>query len=298
MLIASYFILRYISFRRPDEHGHTLEKTIFPDESDYIRASKMWFFEQKSRTVDVEISSFDGLKLKGRVIKSDAGSSRVVIHFHGYHANGTREFSPFARFFHKLGYNILIVEQRAHSTSEGKYITFGVRERFDVRSWVRFAIDYFGADSNICLHGVSMGAGTILAASALDLPKNVKGIIADCGYTSPLDELKYNFRHFYHVPIFPLLYLADMLSGMICGWNFDAAAPERAVTVTKLPILFICGDKDDYVPLFMTKANYEACNSPKELVVIKNANHAQSYYVDPATYEAAVTDFTDRYLPQ
>lgn len=136
---------------------------------------------------DVFITSFDGLRLHAKFYAASERKAPVQIMFHGYKSSAERDFCGGLREGIDGGFNVLLVDQRAHGESEGKYLTFGVNERFDCLSWASYAAERFGNDVKIYLYGISMGAATVLMASALPLPKSVSGIVADCGYTSPKD---------------------------------------------------------------------------------------------------------------
>ena len=245
--------------------------------------------------IPVEIRSFDGLTLRGKMILSGE-SKKTVILVHGYRSSGSRDFSGILPFYRAEGFNILMIDQRAHGESEGKYITFGVRERQDVLSWVNFAVNNFGRDHVLILDGISMGATSVLMACALGLPVQVRGIVADSGFVSPHAIFASVLKKQFHLTAFPILNLAEHLAVRLAGFRFCEASTLDAMETNTIPILFLHGDADDFVPMEMTKAAYEACRAEKELVIIHGAAHACGYLLEPARCENALRKFFDRVL--
>lgn len=241
---------------------------------------------------DVYITSFDGLSLHGRYYHVRDGAP-LDIQFHGYNGNAMRDFCGGNKISRDLGRNTLLVDQRAHGQSQGKTISFGINERIDCLSWIDYASKRFGRDTEIVLSGVSMGATTVLMASCLDLPENVKGIIADCGFSSPKEIIKKVMRD-NRLPdklLYPFVWLAARVFGRFDLCSADAVL---AVSASKVPILLIHGGADDFVPCYMAKEIYEACSSEKELLIVDGAGHGMSYLVDRELYEKTVKDFVAR----
>ena len=189
-----------------------------------------------------------------------------------------------------------MIDQRAHGESEGKYITFGVRERQDVLSWVNFAVHNFGGDHVLILDGISMGATSVLMASALGLPAQVRGIVADSGFVSPYAILASVLKKQFHLATFPILNLAEHSAVRRAGFRFGEASTLEAMMTNTIPILFLHGDEDDFVPMEMTKAAYEACRAEKDLVIIHGAAHACGYLLEPLRCENTLRKFFDRVL--
>lgn len=241
----------------------------------------------------VTIESRDGLTLSGRYYHVADGAP-LDIGFHGYRSNPITDFSGGTELSFDLGHNVLLVDQRAHGRSEGRTITFGIKERWDVLSWVEYAIKRFGGETKILLYGVSMGGATVLMASELELPENVKGIIADCPYSSPMDVIAYVGQS-NPIPnwlIKPFVILGAKIYG---GFDVREVTAQEAVQHTRLPILIIHGDADTYVPCHMS--NIAAANP--DLVsrhVISGAEHGISYLVDTEKYRKLVTEFMDKIL--
>ncbi|MDD6483709.1 MAG: alpha/beta hydrolase [Clostridiales bacterium] len=245
---------------------------------------------------EMEIRSIDGLKLRGHYLASRKPSNRYVILFHGYRGSALRKMAVYARFYHELGYNILFPDARAHGESEGKYIGYGVLDKFDCLRWVEYTNGTYGSDISIILHGCSMGASTVLMASDLfSKLDNVKAIIADSGYTGAWEALEYVLNRRYGKKAFPTLYTADMLCKAVAGYSFkDCTAPE-ALRETEIPVLFIHGSEDVLVPVEMTYENYEACRSGKELYIAEGAGHIEAYYEQKQEYEKRVKTFLKKY---
>lgn len=191
------------------------------------------------------------------------------------------------------GFNVLLVDQRAHGESEGKYLTFGVNERFDCLSWASYAAERFGNDVKIYLYGISMGASTVLMASALPLPKSVSGIVADCGYTSPKDII-FSVLRDHHVPAAPVYAVARLGAKLFCGFDLDSASAPDALSRSHIPVLFIHGDDDRFVPCRMSRENFEASAAEhKKLLIVHNAGHGLSYMLDRPAYLSALHEFLE-----
>lgn len=235
------------------------------------------------------ITSFDGKQLRGKYyhIQDEAP---VQIQFHGYKRNGLRDFCGGTYLSRKMGHNTLVIDQRAHGNSDGKTITFGIKERYDCLNWIQYINQRFGNNTPIILVGISMGAATVLMASELELPENVKGIIADCPYSTPkgiilkvAKDLKFPVKISY-----PFIYLSALIFG---HFRLTDASPAEAVKHTNIPILLIHGEGDGFVPCSMSKEIYDACASKATLVTIPNADHGMSYLEDAVRYEQVILDF-------
>lgn len=241
---------------------------------------------------DVYITSFDGLKLHGRYYRAAGQAGRVLeIMFHGYNGNALRDFCGGHKIARESGHDILLVDQRAHGQSEGKTISFGINERCDLLSWLQYVEARFGADEyRIILSGVSMGAATVLMAAELALPAAVKGIIADCGYTSPRAIIRKVMKDAGFCPalLYPFVRLAARLAG---GFDLDEASAVESVRHCRVPVLIIHGEADGFVPCSMAREIYAACACDKELLLVPGADHVMSYIVDTERYEETVRRF-------
>ena len=247
---------------------------------------------------DVFLPSYDGLRLHGKLLQQKHAKGTILL-FHGYRSSWVGDFSIVLPHYFSLGYNLLAVDERAHGESEGTYITFGVRERHDVATWTAYAAMHFGPAHPLILDGLSMGAATVLMASDLELPPSVRGIIADCGFSSPYAIMKSVFRaHCRRLPAGPLLALTDVFTRLFAGFSLKGASTLDAVAKTKLPILFIHGTDDTFVPCSMTQAAYDACAAPKQLVLVPDAGHGCSYLVDRPRVQAELAAFLSKYVSE
>lgn len=238
----------------------------------------------------VHITSFDGLKLAGRYYEVAKGAP-LCICVHGYRGTPARDFSGGARMLMEMGYNVLMPEQRATGNSEGHTITFGIKERKDVVSWVDYAVRRFGPQTKIALVGVSMGATSVLMAAAEDLPDNVKGIAADCPFDSPVDIIKQVAWKNYHMPPFiagPAAGMAAVLFGRFRLGGFTASDGAAASNV---PILLIHGEEDRFVPETMSRKIEEANPGMVERVTFPGAGHGISFLADEEKYKKITGDF-------
>lgn len=237
----------------------------------------------------VSTTSRDGTLLVARYYHFYDGAP-IQILFHGYRGNAIREFSGNYRLAKKLGFNSIVVDGRGHGKSCGHTISFGIRERYDCLAWARYARDTFGADIPVFLSGVSMGASTVLMASALRLPSNVVAITADCPYSSPGAIIRKVSRDI-RLPgwlAYPFVVIGALVFG---GFRIWESSPVKAVAHTGLPILLIHGEDDRFVPCDMSKEIYSACSSRVRLITVPNAGHGLSYLTDTALYEKEFRDF-------
>ena len=237
----------------------------------------------------ISITARDGLHLVGRYYHFK-DNAPVQILFHGYRSDGRREFSGNNRIAMMLGFNVIVVDERAHGKSGGHTITFGIKERYDCLAWAEYAAQRFGKDIPIILSGVSMGAATVLMASSLPLPQNVAAIIADCPYSSPGEIIRKVSEDVKLPPSlsYPFVVIGALIFGKFKLWE---TSPVEAVKRTRIPILLIHGDDDRFVPCEMSSKIYAACNGAAELVIFPGAGHALSYLTDTQLYENTVRDF-------
>ena len=243
-----------------------------------------WFCRQEME--EVWISSFDGLRLHGQYLPCEK-PERLIICVHGYRGGPKHDFADQGRWLHSEHCALLFITQRGSGKSEGNYVTFGAKEKQDVRSWAGYAAERF-PDLPIYLYGISMGATTVLLSSVTGLPDRVKGIIADCGFTSALDILSVQCRQAFHLPAAPLRWVLEFFCVVFAGFRFSEADAKRVLPDCRIPVLFIHGANDHFVLPENSRENHAACGAPKELVLIDNGVHASSYCENPALYEAAV----------
>ena len=240
---------------------------------------------------DVYLTNRQGLKLHG--IAVDLHTHKWAVLAHGYMGrNG--ELVDVADFFLEEGYSVLQVSQRAHNKSEGNVISMGCYESEDVADWIDYIVSQ-DPDCTIVLYGVSMGAATVMMSLGRNLPSNVKTCIEDCGYTSAWDEFAYQLKQISHLPPFPILYVADWITRIRGGFAFKDADPLKAVQHSHIPILFIHGTKDDFVPTYMVYKLYHYANYPKQLLLIEGGEHATARCKDPELYFSTLKQWIDTY---
>lgn len=238
---------------------------------------------------EARVLSHDGLKLAGKYYHRKDGAP-LVIFLHGYRCCAARDGNGIFLYSKKMNYNILMVDQRVHGKSEGKTITFGIKERYDCLEWINWALQRFGENQKILIAGLSMGAATVLMTADMNLPEQVKGIMADCPYSSPkaiirkvIKEMKY--------PVDITYWLAKTVAKWIGKFDLEETSAVEAVKRCKLPILIIHGDDDRFVPCSMSKECQLANTEYVELVIIEGAGHGLSNCVDAKKYEEAVMAF-------
>jgi len=275
------------------------KEMVFGPEDDAVEVSakektRVAWLMDSSNYKDCYRISDDGLKLHGYEIDNTAASNVWVITVHGYTSQG-REMSDFAKNFNEMGYNVLIPDLRGHGESEGDYIGMGWDDREDIISWINYIIE---KDNNakIVLHGISMGGGAVMMTSGEELPSNVKSIIEDCGYTSAWDEFSYQLDTLFGYPEFPILNMASLVTKVRAGYWLGDASAINQVAKAKVPMLFIHGDKDDFVPYYMLDEVYNVANCEKEKVTVEGAGHAQAATVNPELYWSSVKNFINKHL--
>ena len=245
---------------------------------------------------DLYITSFDGLRLHGRLLPLENPRGTILM-FHGYHSFADVDMGSAVPLLRDLGYQLLLVDERAHQGSEGKYLTFGVRERRDVLSWVQEMTARLGPEHPLYLQGISMGASTVLMASDQSFPKSVRGIVADCGYTSPAEIVRL-VMPMLKAPPFPMLYLTEIWCRIIAGFSLWGYSTEKALANCRLPVLFVHGKDDRLIPWQMTQRSYEVCASEKTVLYVEGAGHGESFLVDRPACEKAMKEFFARTAPE
>ena len=211
---------------------------------------------------DVFCVSEDGLQLHATYFPY-GDRRKIVICFHGYTSQGMSDYVGLSDYYRRQGFSMLLVDERAHGDSEGEYIGFGCLDRIDALMWIDWVLQQCGKETQILLHGTSMGGATVLMSSGLALPEQVKGIISDCGFTSAKEV----------------------------GYGLGECNAAKEVQKAEVPILLIHGDADTFVPCSMCEKIYENCASDKKMLIVKGAAHAESYYKDMEAYENAMDDF-------
>ncbi len=236
---------------------------------------------------EISVVSDDGLTLRADLLRG-RGTGVTVMFFHGYKSEPACDFAAMYDFYRSLGHDLIYVHMRAHGKSDGGYIGFGALDRYDVVRWTDRAAGLF-PDNAIYLHGMSMGAASVLQSMDLELSENVRGVIADCGY-SELDTLFRNLvGRLYHLPVM-FVDVFEYMNVIKAGYGFKEASSVRSVSAAKVPLVYICGDSDRYVPKDMALEIYNACKSPKRLLLVPGAGHAASYMCAKDKYEALIRE--------
>ena len=236
----------------------------------------------------VTCQSEDHLTLWGYYRPAEQGH-RWAICVHGYRGKPER-MHPYGQAYAKRGYSVLLPALRGHGASEGTYIGMGWPDRLDIVCWIKWILRK-DPEAEIVLHGVSMGAATVLLAAGENLPPNVRAVVEDCGYTTAMKELSYVAEHQISPLLVPARILLSAETRLRAKYRLEDAAPLEAVKKTNLPILFMHGGKDDFVPSEMVYQLYEAAKGPKELYLTPEAGHAESARMAPERYWAKIDAF-------
>ncbi|MBR5459554.1 MAG: alpha/beta hydrolase [Clostridia bacterium] len=238
---------------------------------------------------DVKVISHDGLTLRGKYYEYSPDAP-IELMLHGYRGCAESDLSGGVLRSRRLGHSALIVNNRGSGTSDGRVITFGIKECLDVPIWVKYITDNINPNARIILTGISMGASTVMLASAMPLPKNVIGVLADCGYSSAEKIIKKVIADM-KLPVaitYPLVRLSGRLFG---GFDLKSADCVAALKKASVPVIFLHGDSDDFVPCDMSRECFEACDSRKKLVIIDGAGHGLAYPVAPEKYIEELKNF-------
>ncbi len=236
--------------------------------------------------------SYDNLRLAAKYL--DNNSNTTIILFHGYRSDGRFDFACAIKYYIDMGLNVLIVDQRASGESEGKLIAYGIKERHDVVKWAEFVNRHY-APKNIFLSGISMGASTVMMASNLNLPDNVRGIIADCGFTSAPDIIKKVARQSFKINATPILPLLNVGCKIFGKFSLDEIDTISALSESDIPIYFFHGKCDGFVPCEMTEKSYEAARAEKYIYLVDNADHGVSFLRDTENVLKRISEFIKKH---
>ena len=235
------------------------------------------------------IKSRDGLNLKGYYLKNEKSNGRVMILCHGYRSFPYFDFSASAKFYYEEGFDLLFIVHRTHLESDGKYITFGIEERYDLMEWIKYVDNRSEGKARILLAGVSMGAATVMYALGLNLPKSVKGAVCDCGFDNPKHVIGFAL-----IEVFKLKPLANFMSNFVSlaalfklGFFLGKVNTAKSLKENKLPVMFAHGEADDVVPFKMFEKNTGVGNFEKILVTSKEAAHGLVFYYENEKYRKA-----------
>ena len=296
-LIALYFLLTYFIFRIACKNEDNLfttiilknvEKTIEPYK-DIIDKGMTWFNSKPSK--EVYLVSHDHLKLKGIIIEKENAKGTMIL-CHGYKGSPIHDLCASIKNYYDMGYNLLLIDQRASNNSEGKYITFGWHESKDLNLW----IDYMRKNYKvpIILGGVSMGSTGIMLALK-DNP-DIKAAIVDCGFVNGYREVRYCIRHYFHIPGSILLPGINYWCNRLGNFDLKKINTVKALENVRIPILFVHGIADEFVPCINSRVNYKYYKGKKDLLLIAKANHGISYLLEPDTYIEKVNEFLKEIL--
>lgn len=297
LLVIAFFLIAYVCFRMafyvPDRDPEHYDVDGIPEGEIYEPfREQMEHFVKDMKAMPHEefsITSFDGLKLYGKFYEYKKGAP-IELMFHGYRGNALRDLSGGIHRCFQVGRSALIVDQRCSEKSEGNVITFGIHEHKDCLCWIDFMVKHFGPDVKIILTGISMGASTVLMASGNPLPENVIGVLADCGYNSAKDIIKKVIKQM-KLPVSAGYFFVKLGARIYGHFDLEETTPEEMVKKCTVPVIFYHGESDDFVPCEMSKINYDACRSKKELITIPNAGHGLAYLVEPEKYETTLKEF-------
>ena len=241
-------------------------------------------------TSEAEITNTDGLKLRARYRMQEKECHDWIISIHGYKESHAFML-PYGAAFYKKGYHVLLPDNRAHGRSEGNYIGMGWLDKEDISEWINWIVEKDG-QAKIILHGISMGAATVMMTAGKNLD-HVAGYIEDCGYTSVWDIFSCVMKRDYHLPEFPILYCCREIGRRRLKYDFVKASSISQLKKCEKPMLFIHGEQDGFVPTDMVYQVYEAFTGTKDIYVAKNAGHAEAMDYDPDTYFDKIFEFID-----
>ncbi|MBI5997309.1 serine aminopeptidase domain-containing protein [Clostridium perfringens] len=265
-----------------------VENNLF-DEALYNSASKE----------DITLKSFDGLNLTSTLIMNENPTNKFIVLVHGVSICYVGSLKYFD-IFYRNGFNVLIVNQRRHGKSEGKYSTYGFYEKYDVNMWIEYLKSRFGNDIILGLHGESMGAGTVM--ETIPLNDSIKFVIEDCGYSNFHELIGFQITHEYKNRLVrkilrPSLIFANFFMKTKAKFSMKKIVPIDIVASTSLPMMFIHGKEDYFVPWYMAVDLYKAkTKGYKELYLVEGAKHAEALEVNKVLYEKKIMTFIEKAL--
>lgn len=295
LLLLIAFGIIHFTFRQITQMRLQTTKAVF----DYLEGTGVYTKErfESLDKCEVHVTSRDGLKLSGYVLEYHPKSPRWVIIVHGYTVS-LFVSTQYIDMFQEKDFNILLIDQRRHGMSEGKYTTYGFKEKYDVDVWVKWILEHYGDHCVIGLHGQSFGGGTVLEYLSIANP-HVKFVVADCPYSDLTELIRYQLtvlNKIPKIPAFPLLSIVDRYMQRKAGFRLGQVSPLKAVEHSRLPVFFIHGTEDRYVPTHMSQDLYNHKPDPKRLQLVKDAVHGNAFGVDPQQYTHEVHTFIDEAL--
>lgn len=296
LTVVSGIYLFVISCVRRKEIPWLVEKEIsrtpYGKFSNHIQEANHWLSVHNAK--DIWIESHDHLRLHALWVPAENPKGTIIL-VHGYRSCPLLDFGLAFDYYYHRGLNLLVPDQRSHGKSDGRFITFGVKESQDIQRWITHHNRYFGSVP-IMLSGLSMGASTVLYLANRELPQNVKGIIADCGFTSPNAILARVFRDVTRLPPDPSVMVAEFCARCFANFSLWDCDTRHSLSKARLPVVMIHGKDDMFVPCVMSEQGYEACISPKQLLLVDGADHGVSFLVEPDKYKQLVSEFLDKYI--
>jgi uncharacterized protein len=291
-VILLYFLGSYVVYRRVIHIDPKNNYAVVNQSDAFFAPSWAWFKSVPKETV--HIRSYDGVRLGATFIPSaDKNSELLAIVLHGYHANAT-DMAIIAKFYSDLNFKVLLVDQRGHGLSGGTFSSLGVFERYDLRKWINYCLRIYGSNDQILLHGVSMGAATVLMAAGLTLSENVKLLVADSAFTTFMKTLKIAARPKIGIIFFPGMNVISLFLHKFTLWQANVLKAVRKVTY---PTVFIHSDRDRVCPLAMVNQLYHALPATqKDKYIVKDAPHAEGYVADKAGVDNFLTDKLVQYF--
>ena len=291
LVVTYFFQLAAVRTWKASFSGLMPDNEIFRDYIKNLVLDQNWVLSQPHEIVSIQ--SVDGLTLRARLLH-DASSQRIILLAHGYRSAAMGDFATVARFYRSIGCGVLLIDERACGESEGRYIGFGALERYDVQRWAWYLANRF-PEASVYMDGISMGATTVMLSLALELPPNLRGAISDCGFTSPIEIMRHVRKSLFPQSGGWVLWGVRLLCKRFAHYDPSDCSTLDALKATKVPVLFLHGDADKFVPVEMTLANYEACASEKRLLIVPGAGHGESYVLDRPGCEQAIRAFFSAY---
>jgi fermentation-respiration switch protein FrsA (DUF1100 family) len=291
LIVTYFFRLAVVRTRKASFPQLMPDSELFREHMQRMATDREWVLGLPQERVSIQ--SFDGLTLRGRLLM-DGQEKRIVLLVHGYRSIALWDFPSVVRFYRDQGLGVLLIDQRACGESRGRYICFGALERYDVQRWLQYLYGRF-PEASLYLDGVSMGSTAVMLSLGLNLPPTVRGAIADCGFTSPLAIMRHVQKTAFPYSGRWVLIGVRLLCQVFAHYDPAGCSTVDALRSAKIPVLFLHGDADKFVPVSMTLANYEACASEKLLRIVPGAGHGESYVRDRSGCEQAILEFFDTY---
>ncbi|HHL2034634.1 alpha/beta hydrolase [Clostridium perfringens] len=281
----------------------TVTRELHDIEKSYTRYVENNLFDEalynSTSKEDITLKSFDGLNLTSTLIMNENPTNKFIVLVHGVSICYVGSLKYFD-IFYKNGFNVLIVNQRRHGKSEGKYSTYGFYEKYDVNMWIEYLKSRFGNDIILGLHGESMGAGTVM--ETIPLNDSIKFVIEDCGYSNFHELIGFQITHAYKNRLVrrilsPSLIFANFFMKTKAKFSMKKIVPIDIVSSTSLPMMFIHGKEDYFVPWYMALDLYKAkTKGYKELYLVEGAKHAEALEVNKILYEKKIMTFIEKAL--